>query len=87
MLTEYLDRAMDIATYKLQDSGSYYGEITACPGVWATGPSLEESRQSLRGALEDWVVINLQRGNTLPVIADIDLNAITMMSAYAEVFA
>ncbi len=87
MLSEYLNYAMDTATYRLQDDGCYYGEVPACPGASGVGSSLENCQQNLRHSLEERVVTNLQQGNRLPVIADIDLNAVANVSLYADAFA
>jgi predicted RNase H-like HicB family nuclease len=76
MLTEYIRAVMAQATYELLPEGEgYYGEITALPGVWANGPTLELCREELRHALEGWLVLGLRLGHPLPVLAGIDLNA------------
>ena len=76
MLTEYIGAALHEATYELlPDNEGYYGEISALPGVWAEGPTLELCREELRQALEGWVLLGLRLGHTLPVLAGIDLNA------------
>ena len=76
MLTEYIAAAMHQATYELlPDDEGYYGEISALPGVWANGPTLESCREELRQALEGWIVLGLRLGHTLPILAGIDLNA------------
>lgn len=87
MLSEYLELAMDTAVYKMQEGGSYYAELPPFPGVWAQAPNMEECQRSLRRVLEDWVVVNLQRGNNLPEIAGIDLNSLALVSACADAFA
>lgn len=82
MLGEYFDRAMEIATYKRLEDGTYIGEIAVCPGAWATGATLEECQHALRDALEDWVLVALKYGHAMPVIGGVDLNAAGAMSAY-----
>jgi predicted RNase H-like HicB family nuclease len=75
MLTDYLRAAMRQARYEiLPDDGSYYGEIPACPGVWAAADTLEACRDELQEALEDWLLVGLHERHLIPVIDGIDLN-------------
>ena len=69
MLRQYLDIAIERATYEIiDDEEPYYGEIPGLDGVWATGPSLEAFRRHLMAAPEDWIIFSLQRGATLPTL-------------------
>jgi predicted RNase H-like HicB family nuclease len=62
MIVQYIQKAMEKAHYEIiDDDEPYYGEIPACPGVWATGKTLEECRRNLEGALEGWIIVRLQR--------------------------
>ena len=74
MLTAYLDAAMRSAHYELlSDDGQYYGEFPPCNGVYATAATLEECRDQLREALEEWVLFRVHRQLTLPVVAGVEL--------------
>ena len=74
MLTDYILAAMGHAACEdLEDEG-WYGHIPGFDGLWASGPSLEETLHELRSALEDWLLIGLRLGHPLPVIDGIDLN-------------
>lgn len=74
MLTDYIQRAMKKAHYELMENGRYFGSIPGCDGVWAQGKTLESCRQALQSTLEDWLLLGLQLGHKLPVIAGINLN-------------
>lgn len=75
MLTRYIQAALNQARYEIiEEDGSYYGHIPACPGVWATAPTLEACREDLSDVLEGWILLGLHLGDRLPVINDIDLN-------------
>ena len=76
MLTDYIHAAMTLATYELLDSGGYYGEVEALPGVWANGPSLEECRKTLQEVVEDWLVLTLKAGEQVPILSGIDINKV-----------
>lgn len=67
MLTEYLREALERAHYELiKDEEPFYGEIHGLDGVWATGHSLEECRQNLSNALEDWLLFSIAKGLPVP---------------------
>jgi len=74
MLVEYIEAAMDRASYEKLNTGEYYGEIPLCPGVWATGRTLEKCRRELKEVLEDWLLLKLRDGDTIPVVGRINLN-------------
>ncbi len=74
MLTRYLEQAMRRATYEKLDDGTYYGEISDCPGTLAFGPTLYECQIELRSALEGWLLVKIRHGDKLPELGGIDLN-------------
>lgn len=74
MLTDYICVAMRRAIYdKLEDS-TYYGEIPGLQGIWANAESLEACRKELQEVLEDWILVGVRLGHSLPVLDGIDLN-------------
>ncbi|MSU63959.1 MAG: type II toxin-antitoxin system HicB family antitoxin [Pedosphaera sp.] len=82
MLTEYIQRAMRHGKYEIIEDGRFFGCIPDCQGAWGEGPTLEECRDDLQGALESWILVRLRRGDPMPVIDGLDLNLST--TAYAE---
>ena len=66
MLIEYVQAALENARYKLLEDNTYFGEIPQCKGVWADASSLEKCRETLREVLEDWIVLKLQNGESVP---------------------
>ena len=74
MLQDYIQAAMAKATYEiLPDNEGYYGEIPEFPGLWANAGSLEDCRSELISALEDWILLSVERHLPLPVIDGIQL--------------
>ncbi len=74
MLTEYLDAAMRQARYEiLPDDGSYYGEIPGFDGVYANSSTLETCRDELREVLEEWLLLRVSRGLSIPAAGGITL--------------
>ncbi len=77
MLTEYIQKAMEKAHYEIiEDEGTFWGEIPDFQGVWARAETLEKCRESLREALEEWIVFRLKNNLELPVIEKLDLNIV-----------
>ena len=75
MLTHYVQAAMRQAKYEIiEDEHPFYGEILICPGVWASAITLEECREELQSALEDWILWRVADHIPLPIIDGIDLN-------------
>jgi predicted RNase H-like HicB family nuclease len=74
MLTRYIQTAMHQAIYELLDDGTFYGEIPTCPGILSNATTLEACREDLQNVLEDWLILGLRLGHTLPILNDIDLN-------------
>jgi len=74
ILSEYLERAMAQAEYDKLEDGTFSGRIASCKGVVAFGTTLRECEEELRSTLEDWLLLGLKLGHTLPVIDGIDLN-------------
>ena len=74
MLTEYLRAGMERAHYEIiEDDEPFYGEIQSIDGVWATGKTLEECREKLASALEDWVLFSVAQGYDIPPLGDIKI--------------
>jgi predicted RNase H-like HicB family nuclease len=73
-LTAYLEAAMEAACYDRLEDGSFAGEIPKLTGVIAFGGTLRYCERELRSTLEDWVLVGLRLGHSLPKLAGIDLN-------------
>ena len=76
VLTDYVESALSRSSYNKLDDGSYAGTIPECPGVVSFGADLNACKEELRSTLEDWVLVGLKLGHTLPVVAGINLNHI-----------
>jgi predicted RNase H-like HicB family nuclease len=62
------------AVYDKLDDGTFGGRIPTCKGVIAFGGTLRECEDELRSTLEDWILVGLKLGHSLPVIGGLDLN-------------
>jgi predicted RNase H-like HicB family nuclease len=74
MLLDYISAAMRRAVYEKMEDGTYGGTIHRCPGVVAFAASLYDCQEELRSALEDWLIVKLRHGDTLPVLGRVNLN-------------
>ena len=74
VLTDYLNQALADAEYDKLEDRTFSGRIPSCKGVIAFGTTLRECETELRSTLEDWVLLGLKLGHSLPVLDTIDLN-------------
>ena len=66
MLSEFIEKKIRSARYKILQDGSYFGEIPGLKGVWADANNLEDCRKELKSALEDWILVKLKDGDAIP---------------------
>jgi hypothetical protein len=74
ILTDYVTQALAEAVFDKLEDDTFTGTINSCNGVVAFGPTLQQCQLELRSILEDWILLGLKLGRTLPIIAGIDLN-------------
>lgn len=73
MLIAYIQNAMRMAKHEILEDGPFYGEIPDFNGVWAQAETLEECREELQSALEDWIILGLRMGHKLPAAGGLEL--------------
>jgi len=67
MINDYIVSYLEKARYEIIDNGkTFYGEIPALKGVWATGNTLEGCRKELASVLEGWVILHLRQNTPIP---------------------
>ena len=65
MLTEFINKTLKKAKYKLLKDGSYFVEKPGIKGVWASALNLEECRGELKEILEDWLILKIADGEKI----------------------
>ncbi|MDI6603047.1 MAG: type II toxin-antitoxin system HicB family antitoxin [Patescibacteria group bacterium] len=65
MLSEYIEKKLKKARYKILKDGTYFGEIPGLKGVWANAKNLEDCRKELREVLEDWMLLKVRAGEKI----------------------
>jgi predicted RNase H-like HicB family nuclease len=71
---EYIAAALRKAQYERMEDGEWYVSIPGFERLWATGPSVEETRAQLIETLAEWMSVHARIGLTrLPTVDGIDL--------------
>ena len=65
------------AVYDKLEDGTYAGRIPPCPGVTALASTLRECEEQLQAVLEEWILLGLRLQHPLPVLGDLNLNAVS----------
>ena len=66
MLTDFINRKLNTAKYKLLKDKTYFGEIPEIKGVWANAKTLEICRKELQEVLEDWLILSIKSDKQIP---------------------
>jgi predicted RNase H-like HicB family nuclease len=75
MLTDYIQSAMQRATYRTLDNDEgIWGEVPDLEGTWACEPTYPQCQKELQSVVESWILVKLKLGHTIPVLDGIDLN-------------
>lgn len=68
MFGEYVEKALEKACYKRLDNGDWFAEISGFSGVWANGKTVELCRRELKEVLEEWLLLKMRDGDSLPEV-------------------
>jgi len=66
MLTEFINKKLKEAEYKILKDRTYFSEIPGLKGVWASAKNLEDCRKELQEVLEDWLLLKIKTGDYVP---------------------
>lgn len=75
VFSEYIDAAMEIATFEELDDGTIYGSIPGLQGVWSNADTAEAVQIEFEEVLEEWIALRLSRNLPIPAIHGISLAA------------
>ena len=74
MFEEYLEAGMKLAHYELLDGDEgFFASIPGARGVWGNAPTLEECRDELYSAFEEWILLSIRLGHELPELNGVRL--------------
>jgi predicted RNase H-like HicB family nuclease len=71
MLSEYIQKALEKARYKVLEDGTWFAEIPDFESVWANATTVEECRHELVEVLEEWLVLKIRDHDSIPEIEGI----------------
>jgi predicted RNase H-like HicB family nuclease len=66
MISRYIDRALERAQYQLLPGGRFAATVRGLRGVIATGDTLEACRRDLAEVIEEWLLVRVSRGLSIP---------------------
>ena len=66
MITEFINKKLKEAKYKILRDGQYFAEIPGLKGVWASAKNLEDCRKELQEVLEDWLLLKVRDKEKIP---------------------
>ena len=73
MLSEYIQKALEKAQYKLLDDKTWFADIPGFEGVWANSRTVEECRHELMEVLEEWIVLKIRDRDPIPEIEGVEI--------------
>jgi predicted RNase H-like HicB family nuclease len=79
MFAEYIAAALRRAEYKIIESDEpVFVCVPGLNGAWATGKTIEEARAELIEVIEEWLVLGIKLGHTIPAIEGAMINVPTI---------
>jgi predicted RNase H-like HicB family nuclease len=66
MIGRYVSAALERATYRHIEDGTFAATVRGLRGVIATGATLEACRRDLAEVVEEWVLVRAARGLAVP---------------------
>ncbi len=73
MIRQYVEAALRGARYDKLEDGAFYGEVPKLRGVLTTADTLEQCRNQLAEVVEEWVLIRVAKGLTVPPLGKIEV--------------
>jgi len=81
MLSEYIQKALEKAQYKILEDGTWFAEIKGFEGVWANAGGVEECRSELKEVLEEWLVLKIRDRDFIPDIEGVEIKVREVVAA------
>lgn len=74
MILKYIDKALRRARYTQPDPGVFCATVPGLRGVIATASTLEACRDQLAEVIEEWVLVRVARGLSVPPIGGVTVS-------------
>ena len=75
------NKALEKASYKQLDDGTWFAEIHGFEGVWANASTVEACRKELVDVLEEWIILKLKDGDLIPAFKGTEIKITQHRSA------
>ncbi|OGN34332.1 MAG: antitoxin HicB [Candidatus Yanofskybacteria bacterium RIFCSPLOWO2_02_FULL_47_9b] len=66
MLTEFIQRQIKKARYKVLKDGSYFASIPGIKGVWANSKTKRACEKELGEVFEEWALLKVRNHERIP---------------------
>jgi predicted RNase H-like HicB family nuclease len=75
LLQKYIQASLRKAKYNFdEETQSYVAVVEELPLCWGQGNTHEEAREELENVIEGWVLLSIQRGESIPPMQSVNLN-------------
>jgi predicted RNase H-like HicB family nuclease len=71
MIRRYVDEALRRAQYEKLEDGTFCARVPPLRGVLATGRTLEACREELGEVVEEWVLVRVAQGLSVPSLRNV----------------
>ena len=73
MISKYVEQALNRARCQPVDTGGFCATVNGLRGVIAIGQTLEECRTELAEVVEEWILVRVARGLSIPKLGGISI--------------
>ena len=73
MITKYIEKALQLAKYEPLEDGTFCATVPGLRGVIAVGRRVEDCRRDLAEVVEEWVLVRVARGLSVPKLGGISV--------------
>lgn len=77
MIADYIEEAMKLARFERLEDGTVYGSFSSerLRGAWSNADTEEQARAELVEVLEEWVLLRISRGLSVPTLNGVSVAA------------
>jgi predicted RNase H-like HicB family nuclease len=77
VISRHVEAALRRAGYDKLEDVTFYGKVRGLRGVLSTGETLEECRNQLADVVEEWVLVAVAKGLSVPRLGKIAIRVKT----------
>jgi len=73
VITKYIEKALQQARYEALEDATFCATVPGLRGVIAVGRRVEDCRRELAEVVEEWVLVRVARGLSVPKLGGISV--------------